>query len=348
MLYLYYGADTFSRREALAELCRSLDNDGALATNTVTLPAGETTPAEVINACNTPPFLGEHRLVMVDGLWKLVEGGGRGRRKKETSPVAEGWAPLAEFVPQMPDTTVLVLVDGLLSATNPLLADLKPLAAKVVDFAPPSDLGRWVQERASETGVKIDPRAARKLAQLVGRYDPKQRDNREYLDTWVASSELEKLSAFANGGPIREQDVDLLTTNLKEQKGYFLCDAILEKRPANAAKLLYEVLQHDHPQLVIGTISGRYRRLAIVRDLLDQGAPSEIIGREAGSSGYALERLIEQASRNSMQEIRAAYARVVQADFEHKSGDVDERVALEVMVQELATPPVETRRSATR
>jgi DNA polymerase-3 subunit delta len=144
---------------------------------------------------------------------------------------------------------------------------------------------------------------------------------------------------------IREQDVDLLTTNLREQKGYLLCDAVIEKRPAAAAKLLHEVLQHDVPQVVLATIAGRFRRQAIARGLLDGGERSEAIGRELGASGYALERLTEQASRYSLADIRAAYRLVVQADLDHKSGDIEERLALELLVQELATPPGE-RRSA--
>jgi DNA polymerase-3 subunit delta len=98
--------------------------------------------------------------------------------------------------------------------------------------------------------------------------------------------------------------------------------------------------------VVLATIAGRFRRLAIARDLIDRGSTQDAIGRELSSSGYALERLVEQAQRYPLEAIRESYRRVVQADFEHKSGDVEERVALEILVQELATPPAEQRRSA--
>jgi DNA polymerase III delta subunit len=300
----------------------------------------------VIAACNTPPFLGEHRLVVVEGLLKLVEGGsGRGRRKRDAGPLAEAWAALSRSVPEMPESTILVLVDGAVSAANPMLADLRP-RAEVLEFAPPADLARWVQARASAAGCNMDPRAARRLAQLIGRYNPKRRDNKEYLDTWSAASELDKLSAYANGGPIREEDVDRLTTSLLEQKGYLLCDAIIERRPANAARLLHEVLQHDVPQLVLATIAGRYRRLAIARELMDKGAGGQEIGRELASSGFALDHIMEQASRYSLEDIRSAYRRVVQADFSHKSGDAEEVLSLEILVQDLASAGAGARRSA--
>jgi DNA polymerase III delta subunit len=239
----------------------------------------------------------------------------------------------------MPESTVLVLVDGAVSKENTMLGVLAPLAAEVAVFPPLKDLTPWIQQRAQRSGVQIDQRAARKLAQLVGRYDTRKRDNAEYLDTWSAAAELEKLSAYKNGDAIGEQDVELLTANLQEQKGYLLCDAIVERRPAAAAKLLSEVLQHDVPQVVLATIAGRFRRLAIARGVLDAGGRGVEIGREVGASGYALERLTEQASRYPLENIRSAYRRIVQADFDHKSGAAEEILALDVLVQELATPP---------
>jgi len=62
MIYIFHGSDSFSRREAIEKLKRELDSDGTLTTNTVVFDARETTPAEVIAACDTVPFFGGPRL----------------------------------------------------------------------------------------------------------------------------------------------------------------------------------------------------------------------------------------------------------------------------------------------
>ena len=59
----------------------SLDSDGSLATNTTYLDAARSSPQEVIAACDTVPFLGEHRLILVDGL--LSQATRRGRRSDD-------------------------------------------------------------------------------------------------------------------------------------------------------------------------------------------------------------------------------------------------------------------------
>src|SRR2546425_916556 len=116
MLYLFYGTDSFSRREALRDLKQQLDQDGMLETNTTLLDARETTPQEVMAACDTAPFLGRRRLVIVEGLLQQANGGAKALRSKKRQAASEGdedpWQALVDHIDAMPETTVLVLVDG--------------------------------------------------------------------------------------------------------------------------------------------------------------------------------------------------------------------------------------------
>jgi FixJ family two-component response regulator len=59
--------------------------------------------------------------------------------------------------------------------------------------------------------------------------------------------------------------------------------------------------------------------------------------------GYGFDKLIDQAQRTSPAAIRAAYARLIQAERDLKTGItgglMDDRLALELAVQELALRP---------
>jgi DNA polymerase-3 subunit delta len=338
MLYIFHGADSFSRREALAELKAALDEDGSLAANTTLFSGRQAAPDEVIAACSALPFLGGRRLVVVEGLLAAVPGG---RRKGK--PDGSGgdnplgaWGQLAEFAPQMPDSNVLVLSDGEVERDNPLLAALRP-HGKELSFPPknPRELPGWVQKRAQKIGLRIEPRAAELLAKTAG--DQERGRGDDYNDLWALANELDKLLAYAGGALVREEDVRALTPVLREQKSYLLCDAIAEGRAAAAAKLLHEILSQDeHPAVVLSTIAGRYRLLAIARELLDAGEGTAAVGRAVNRQGYGLERLMEQASRISLDGIRECYRRIVQADIEPKRGIGEEATALELLVQQLA------------
>jgi DNA polymerase-3 subunit delta len=357
MLYVIYGSDPLARRETFDKLKAELDKDGSLATNYVTFDAKSASPQEVIAACDAIPFLGANRLVVVEGLLKLVsryrKTPRRTAKSKAPPPVQpqtdgdesppsdeenanlERWLTLADYVLRMPATTTLVLLDDDVPASNGLLMAIGPLG-KVEHCTLPKErtLPGWVMSRAKTMGLKIDARAASVLAELIG------------PDPMTLASELEKLLAYSGGNVVREADVRELVSRAKEHKGYELADAVLEGQGAKAARVLNELLVDGAVAAVLlSTVAGRYRRIAIVRDMLDRGEPSTQIARQINAKiGFGLDKLIEQAQRTPYAAIRDAYARLIQAELDLKRGItgglMDDRLALELAVQELASRPV--------
>lgn len=359
MLYVIYGSDQLGRREAFAKLKAKLDSDGSLATNYVTFDA-KTSPQEVMAACDTIPFLGANRLVVVEGLLKLVgrirKTSARSARSKAPPPVPppvdedgdepapteeenatlERWLSLSDYVPRMPQTTTLVLLDDEVPAANGLLKAIGPLG-KVEHCTLPDErrgLTPWITARAKKIGLKLDAPAAKLLAELIG------------ADPLMLASELEKLLAYSGGDVVREADVKELVSRAKEHKGWELADAVLEGQGAKAARILSELLEDGAVAAVLlSTIAGRYRRLAIIKDMMERGEPGTAIARQIKANpGYGFDRLVDQAQRTPMPAIRNAYARIIQAELDVKRGMtlMDERQAIELTVQELASAPVVT------
>lgn len=338
MLYVIYGGDPLARREAFDRLKAELDEDGSLATNHVTFDAKQTSPQEVMAACDTMPFLGDRRLVVVEGLLQLGARVKRGRKRTaktsdddDASDDGGPWAALADYVPRMPETTTLVLLDDEVAASNGLLTAIGPLG-KVEHCTLPDErtLPQWVTSRAKKIGLKLDAAAAKTLAQLIG------------ADPLMLASELEKLLAYSGGEVMREADVRELVSRAKEHKGWELADAVLEGQGAKAARVLHELLEDGQPApVLLATVAGRYRRIAIVRDMLARGEPGTAIARQINAKvGYGLDRLIDQAQRTPPAAIRPAYARLIQAELDLKRGLMDERLAIELAVQELASAPM--------
>ena len=334
MIYIFHGSDSFSRREAVEALKRELDSDGTVSTNTVVFDAREVTPAEVIAACDTVPFFGGHRLVIVEGALRQGQGGGRGRRRKREQAAADvetargTWWSLADYAPRIPDQTVLVLAEGD-RVDEDLLKALRPLAT-VQTYSLPGqrEVAGWVQARARVRGLKIDWRACAALAKLVGN------------DTWMLASEIDKLTAYAAEETVREQDVQALVTDVRDREGYLLADAVADGNAATATKLLHQMLATGRPSAVLLlTIEHRYRRIAAARDLLDAGENGARISARLGIvKPYPLERLLDQVSGYPMKRVRWALDRIAKADYDVKQGLQEEELSLELLVQDLASP----------
>ena len=331
MLHVFFGKDSFSLRERLDELRSSLDDDGMLASSTVVLDGRRTSLAEVTAICDTVPFLAAHRLVIVEGLLARLAGAGRGRRRGGRGPSAEtaAWLPLADYVDRMPPSTHLVLIDGEVQGENPLRDALKG-KGEVHEFRPlsPRAVPDWVRSRARSLGLTLSPGAVRLLADFVGN------------DLWALAGELEKLSIYAGGRPVGEEEVRALVTAVRETSVFPLVDAIVEGRPAAAVRLLRQLLrQESGVPYILAMIQRQLRHLAVAREMVDAGASSRRIGEALRLRDFALDKLLEQAPRYSPQRLRAAFRRLLEADLQIKRGIYHDELALELLVHDLAEAP---------
>jgi hypothetical protein len=73
LLYILLGEDDFSLAQSLEEIKRGVGEPDLLLTNMVTLNGSEVTLNHLQTACETLPFMGETRLVIVSGLLKRFE-----------------------------------------------------------------------------------------------------------------------------------------------------------------------------------------------------------------------------------------------------------------------------------
>jgi DNA polymerase-3 subunit delta len=228
----------------------------------------------------------------------------------------------------MPPSTHLVLVDTEAEGDSALvealrgkgdMREFRPLAQKAV--------GGWIAGRARSMGLQLSPGAVRLLADFVGN------------DLWALSGELEKLSIYAGGRPIGEEEVRTLVAAVREASVFPMVDAIVEGRPAAAIKLLRQMFrQGSSPQYVLAMVQRQLRHLAVAREMLDAGESGRSIGQALRLHDFALDRLLDQARRYSQPRLRTAFQRVLDADLQIKRGVYDGELAVELLVHDLAEP----------
>jgi len=240
--------------------------------------------------------------------------------------VAAAWLPLADYVDRMPPSTHLVLIDGEVQGANPLRDALKG-KGEIREFRPPAQraVPGWIQSRARSLGLTLSPGAVRLLADFVGN------------DLWALAGELEKLSVYAGGRAVGEDEVRALVTAVREISVFPLVDAIVEGRPAAAVRLLRQLLrQESGVPYILAMIQRQLRHLALAGEMMKAGASSRRIGDALRLPEFALDRLLEQASRYPPQRLRAAFQRLLEADLQIKRGIYHDELALELLVHDLA------------
>lgn len=326
MIAVFFGKDDYSAHEALDALRSELDPDGMLADNTARIDGPAAKPDELLILCQTLPFLSAHRLIVVRGLLGRFESAG-GRRRRGRGEAGLGpWADFIAGLKTLPETTALVFIDGELNASNPLLQALRPVA-QVREFKPlaQNEVASWIVQRAARHGVSLEARAVAALAQLVGN------------QLWTLDSELKKLATYAGDHPVSEADVRALVSLAREPSVFAMADAVVEGRVHDAADLVQRLLvEGESAQRLLAMLARQYRLLLLTKELQARRVAPQQIATQLQVQGFVAQRLLKQAPVYTMDGLRVAYRRLLEADLSVKRGVFDDETALQLLLFELA------------
>jgi DNA polymerase-3 subunit delta len=365
MWYLFHGTDEFSAREALAALRAEGDfgyNQDSFKGSEVSLPA-------LIGACDTYPFLSEQRLVVLESLPEKSsrkKGAGPAPAEQDAGAAKTDAAPesaqaeqqsaarkkssaakkskanatdpkafvagLAEYLPRLPETTILVLlVDDALEASHPLMQAAKQSGGQARQFTAPGGpaLEHWIVERAQKLGCAITADAARALAIYAG------------SQLRLLAGELEKLATYAGaGGHIDSAAVRLLTPVAQQARIFDLTDALARHERSRALSILHELLDHgETPIGLTAFIGSQVRTLLLVKDLSERGLRAPQIAEVAGLNPFVVGKTLPLVRRFSLAQLKAAYRAALGVDTALKRSRMPAELALDLLIIEFGEEP---------
>jgi DNA polymerase-3 subunit delta len=328
MLYILYGQDDFSLNQAVGKIRADLGDRETVAANTTNLDGQRLTLGELRNKCDTAPFLWSHRLVIVEGLlgrFEVKHGKPRSRKGKLGNGLGE-WEGFDSYIEQMPETTVLILVDEDVKGNNPLLKKISSLAeVRAFPLLRGKDLKAWIRQRAKEEGRDITPEAVNLLAELVGG------------DLWAADGEIQKLLLYSQERPVSEDDVKQLVSCVQEANIFALVDAVAEGRTELAQRILHRLYDEGVvPIHILTMITRQFRLIAQAGDLGKGLSRLQIQDRLGLKSSYSLDKTLSQAKLYDFERVKRAYDKLLETDLAIKTGQYSDKLALELLVTELA------------
>jgi DNA polymerase-3 subunit delta len=198
------------------------------------------------------------------------------------------------------------------------------------------DAMRWIAATAQEAGVRVEPDAARELADALG------------ADMMLISSELEKLLLYTEGrGRITLGDVETMVLAAKQRSLYELTDAITARDRVRALALLQGLLNSSDAgeDSAIGhlyMLARTFRQMLVIleKNVRDSRAIWQALWQGFRMPPFAADDLIRQARRfKSRRDLTRALRLIARADLELRSSPPDKRLVLERLVYELASEP---------
>ncbi|MFP4058678.1 MAG: DNA polymerase III subunit delta [Candidatus Brocadiia bacterium] len=312
-LYTIVGDEPFAQAQSLQALRTHVlgDADPELALSRYTAD-DIAEPAALFDELRTPPFLAPRRLVIVEDA---------------AAPLARWADAFVAYLAKPSSTATLALTVAKMPKSTKLAKALRKTGMVVVCRAPRDyQLPRWIAGRAGAHDKRIDRDAAQRLADYIG------------VNLPVIDQTLRKLALYTADRPtITADDVEALVEDLPVTTIFRLTDAVGSKRPAEAIRLLDNLLAlNNQPGYILSMIRWAMERLIVARTLLDRGATPQAIAKALRvRPGYILDRTLEQARRRPTAELHRGFALLLEADLETKTSAKAPRDTLEHLLLRL-------------
>lgn len=229
---------------------------------------------------------------------------------------------LEALLPELPDTTDLILVEPKIDKRSSYYKVLKKLTdMRSFPALDESGLSAWLVDAAKEQGGTIDRTSARFLVERVG------------ADQQALASELDKLLTY--NPTITHQTIELLTEPTPQSKIFDLLEAAFAGNTKQALALYQD--QRDQkvdPSQIIAMLAWQFKILAIVEAA---GSRSDAdISREAKLSPYTLQKSRAITRRLKLARLKELIAALLIIDARSKRENIDLDEALQNFLLQLA------------
>jgi len=315
-LYLFYGEEGYVKEQALLQLSQALIAPELKALNYQVLEGEAVSSDDIINACETLPFMSDRRLVVVKDLPALLQGQGRRSNIDEDK--------LKSYLANIPPSTCLVFhCTGEVNKRKGLFTAIGKIG-KAVEFEllKPNEIVTWVRSTLKRHGKQMEPSALKYYVSIAGN---------KLEDIY---NDLQKLAVYiGDRDVITRADIDKVVTPAAEYTVFQLVEAIGMRKADQALVLLHQLLGEGQNILALLALIARQVRIVFqCKGLAEKGFSAGEIAEKLGIHPYAVKKGLQQGRYFSAEQLKAALTECLKVDYGIKSGRIQQRLGIEMLI----------------
>jgi DNA polymerase-3 subunit delta len=325
-VYLLYGPETFLRDLAAKTITeRAFAKEDFRDLNETSFSLNNADGLQqALAAAEQIPMMASRRVIRITDV-RVSASGFRDTITEAHEPV------LAAYFNRPATTAVVIFVADELNGVRKMSKLLKENAT-AVEFTTLSDieLANWARDRFSDAGAEIDNVV---LNQLIARIGP---------DVRRLTNEVNKLAtAVLPNKTITREVVESLVPDSREMNNFAFTDHLIAGRTSQAVASLRKILDDGaEPLMLLGSLSYTYRRLLMVKDMMERGRDRRDVANVVKFRYNEQEPFLAAARRAKLGNLTKAIQRLAQTDLAIKTsvgGSVGgARMQIEMLVCELA------------
>ncbi|MGL5354158.1 MAG: DNA polymerase III subunit delta [Clostridium sp.] len=317
--YIFFGLDEQLIKEGVDLIKGKVVDPGFEDLNYIKLDGLTTSFDEIMNACETIPFMGDRKVVLVYRANFLKD--------KTDSSDKKTYDEMAKYLKDMPSHTVLIMYYLFNDKRenpkkNRKLTTLGKCCTIVYSEKLKKDkYYKKVEEVFKSQGKEIGKNELRYFAEKVqNNFD-------------IIKREVDKLINYTYGREIQKSDIDKLIPNKSEDDIFDLVDFISQKKIENAMDLMDELLfKADQHMLIIISIENHFKRLYEVKVLMSKGKKVDEIASQLKLHPYVCQKTMEQCNRFTIKQLTELMKICLETERKIKSSSIDKQTEMELML----------------
>ncbi|MFZ5965590.1 MAG: DNA polymerase III subunit delta [Bacillota bacterium] len=327
-LYLFYGNETYLIEHTLHTIKEKLLDPHFLDLNYQVMDGKEITIGELMNACETLPFMGDKRMLIIKDSEYFTN------KRKGISEEEE--ERLISYLADIPETTYLFFqqfdeIDKRKKTTKAVGQH-----GKVVEFSKLTgkDASKWVQKTFGKYGKTIDDGNISYFLEITGYLD--RNSNKSLKDL---ENEIVKLVHYVDDRKaVKEEDISSIAVKTLDNDIFLLVESIGEKNGDKSLALLNDMLIGGESEIkILFMITRQFRYLYQMKLLEAQGYTAMAIAPKLGIQQFVVKKYIRQAMNFDVNTLRKALEECLLTDSQIKKGKIEQRLGIELLICKFAS-----------
>lgn len=323
-VYLIYGAENYLKK-LYADKLRNAVTDPTDSMNSVVFQGDSVSVNELIELCDTMPFFVDRRFVLVNrsGLFKAKRGESEDTNEDSGKGGGSDKDRLTEYIKQMPDSTVLVFVEDDVDKRSRLFKAVKETGYETeIKALSENDMRLWIGSELKKNGKNVSGATADYLVDYVG------------TDMEVLAAEIQKLSLYAyDRDSVTNDDIKAVCTKAVSAAIFDMTDALAAGQIKKALEVYEELNGMREPVFkTFYSLIKHFTQLYVTKELMSSGATKNDIVTALGAHPFVCSKLMGQAGRFTLKELREKIDYGVTLECDAKSGRLSEKNIVELFV----------------
>ena len=317
--YIFCGLDEELIKDGINLIIKKEISEDFRELNLIKIDGMNTSFDDIMNACETMPFMGNKKVVVVYRASFLQD--------KSDSTGTKIYNDIKNYVSNMPPYTILIMYY--------LLNDKRDKPNKNKKLTPISKYLPIVycDKLRKDKYLKKVGEVFKERGKQIGRVELMYFSEKVQNNFDIIKREADKLVSYCEGREIKKEDINLLISSSNEEDIFDLVELIAGRKVDKAIDIMKEILyKSDQHMLIISSIEKHFLRLYEIKFKVAKGKRVEDLMADYRLPQFVCEKLISQTSRFTEKQLMELIKLCVKTETKLKSSGIDKTMEMEFLL----------------